>query len=107
MLGEVQHLQPALARDDDVAEHDHRAEDVALAVVNRRRRMLDGGFVAVAADQDVVALEADLPVVLDRQLRRILRVLAGQAVGHVEHFGQRPREGFGARPARQALRLRR
>ena len=105
VLGEVQHLQPALARDDDVAEHDHGAEDVAVAVVNRRRRMLDGGFLAVAADQDVVALEADLAVVLDRQLRRILRVLAGQAVGDVEHFGQRPREGFGARPAGQRFRF--
>ena len=56
VLGEVQHLQAALARHDDVAEHDHGAEDVALAIVNRRRRMLDRRFVAVAADQDVVAL---------------------------------------------------
>ena len=86
VLGEVQHLQAALARHDDVAEHDHGAEHVALAIVNRRGRMLDRGLVAVAADEDVVALEADLLLVLDRQARRILRGLAGQAVGDVEHF---------------------
>ncbi len=105
VLGKVQHLQTPLAGHDDVAEDNNGAKDVALAIVNRRGRVFDGRLVAIAPDQDVVALQTDFLVVLDRQAGRILRVLPGQPIRHVEDLCQRSRECFRSGPAGQSLGL--
>jgi hypothetical protein len=72
MLCEVEHLQAPLARDDDVPEDDHRAEHLTLAIVNRGRRMLNGGLFAVAADEDVIAAQPHAAFVFEGQLRWVL-----------------------------------
>ena len=78
VFGQVQHFQPALARHDDVAEDDHRAQRVALPIVNRRRGMFDRRLVTVPADEDVVPFESDFLLVLHREARRVLCGMAGQ-----------------------------
>lgn len=54
VLGQMRHLQRQSPRFADVVEHEHRAGDLAVPVVDGRGGILDRGFEAVAADQHTI-----------------------------------------------------
>ena len=71
--------------------------------MNWRGGMFDGGFFAVATDEDVIAAETNLALVLEREPRRILSGGTRQAVHHIEHVRKRTRKSLGAGPAGQSF----
>src|ERR1700730_1283202 len=87
MLGEIGHLERHPARCGDVVENDYSPDDSARPVVDRRGGILNGGFTAVAADQDAIHSQSYRPILLDGYLRGVWSGLAGCTVYNFEDFG--------------------
>ncbi len=68
----------------DVLEHQHGADDLAIAGAHRRRAILDIVLLALAADQRGAVLQVEHPGVLQAASHRAFQGLAGVAVEHVE-----------------------
>ncbi len=87
----------------DVAEDDHSTGDLAMAVVDGRRGILDTAFAAIEALEDGVGLELDGAVLADRALGRILHGGTRGAIENDEDFGEGTTHGRFALPAGQLL----
>ena len=87
----------------DVAEHDDRADGLAVAIVDRSRRILDRKFLPVASDQDAVGGQVDGPVTAQRPVRQIRDQFVRLRIDDADDHFHRAAKGFGAGPTRQPL----
>ena len=97
--GAVAHFagQPPLLA--HVVEHQHRAEHVAALVSNRRGRVFDAVFAAVARDQQGLVRQAHHLAALQAAGDGVGRRLARGFVDDVKHLHQRAPFGLGHQPA--------
>ena len=87
----------------DVAEHQHGADHVAVALADRRATVGDGALAAVARDEDGVVGQSLDGAVRQRRHHRDRRGLAGFLVDDAENLLHRAAGGFGLRPAGELL----
>ena len=87
----------------DVMKHQHHANDPALAVTDRRGRVIDADLPAIARDQHGMVGQADHRVVAQADIDRIDGLLAGVFIDDAEHLVQGLSPGLLRRPAGQYL----
>ena len=86
-----------------IMENNHRSDDAACPVVDRRRRIFNGGFKSVAADEDAIHSQSHRLIFLDGHLHGVSSGLAGGAVNNAEDFGEGFASGFFAAPPGHGL----
>ena len=86
-----------------VVEHHDRADEYAVAVENRRRRILDHEFGAVAPDEHGIGFQADHAAFAQTRLDGVGLGFAAQAVDDMEYFVELVAARLRGAPAGQFL----
>ena len=86
-----------------IMENNHRSDDAACPVVDRRGGIFNGGFKSVAADEDAIHSQSHRPILLDGHLHGVSSGLARGAVNNSEDFGEGFASGFFAAPTGHGL----
>ncbi len=100
LVGDLGRQAPGVGH---VAKHDHRAGQGAVRQMNGRRRIFDVIFDPVAVQQDGGTRQVDRRIVGDAAQQRIVDRPAAVFMHQAKHLADRLVEGFGLRPAGQAL----
>jgi hypothetical protein len=87
----------------DVVEHHHRADQIAGAVANRRRRILDGDLLAAAGHRHGMFRQPEGLAVAQAAHHRTLRRQARGLVHDREHVADALRLRLAILPTREAL----
>ena len=90
----------------DVVKHDHRTDDLADAIANRRGRILDRQRLAVAAREHALFARAHLFAGTQSDEQRILERRPRRLVNDAEHIADGTPACFVDRPARENARNR-
>ena len=104
VLGQVRHSERLRPRRAHIVKDHDGARDLAAPVVDGCGRILDGGFDAVAPDQQAVRGEPDGPVLVNGHCHGIGHRIASNGVHNAEHIPQRMSGGLASGPAGQLLR---
>src|ERR1700733_15329778 len=100
----VRHLHRHGSRRADIVEDDYSSDGETPTVVNRRGRILNRQFRAVAADKDAVEGKSHCFILLQGHLHGISPGLARPTVNESEHFQERSAYCFLALPPGYLLR---
>ena len=86
-----------------IVENNHRSNNVACPIVDRRSGIFYGRFKRIAADKDTIDSQTDRPILLHGHLHGILSGQARCSINNLEDFDERFADGFFAGPSGHGL----
>ena len=103
MLGEMRHFEDHRASHADVVKNNYSACDLAVAIVDWRGRIFDGGFIPVPSNQNAVRGKPHGSILLNCKFGCIWRGQPRSSVDDVKDFCDWMADCFLAGPSRHSF----
>src|ERR1039458_1445292 len=90
----MRHLERHGPRRAHIMEYNHRSDDAAYPVMDRRGGIFNSGFKSVASEEDAIYSQPHCPILLDGHLQGVSSGLARGTVNNSKDLGERVASGF-------------